>query len=73
MEVEAVSWKHSSRIPPRDLGGTPAQTLAPWVRRNVSEGEREFLFIPFFISPQGAIGSLLRRDLEALPSVGGGI
>jgi len=58
--VEAVSWKHSHRIPSGALGGAPAWTLAPWVRARVSEGEREFVFVPFFISPQGAIGSLLR-------------
>jgi hypothetical protein len=32
----------------------------------VLAGEREFLFIPFFISAQGAIGSSLRADLDAL-------
>ncbi|HEY5080171.1 MAG TPA: CbiX/SirB N-terminal domain-containing protein [Opitutaceae bacterium] len=71
-EAEAVSWKHSNRIPVGELGGRHAWTLAPWVRKRVSEGEREFLFLPFFISPQGAIGSLLRRDLEALRASTGG-
>jgi sirohydrochlorin ferrochelatase len=71
-DVEAVSWKHSNRIPVGELGGRPAWALAPWVRKRVSEGEREFLFVPFFVSPQGAIGSLLRRDLEALRASTGG-
>jgi sirohydrochlorin ferrochelatase len=64
--VEAVSWRHSGRIPAGLLKGGRARTLAPWIRARVAEGEREFLLVPFFISPQGAIGSLLRRDLEAL-------
>jgi sirohydrochlorin ferrochelatase len=64
--VDAVSWKHSDRA------GTEAATLAPWIRSQVSEGEREFLLIPFFISPQGAIGSSLRRDLTALQGETGG-
>lgn len=70
--VEAVSWKHSDRIPAASLHGGPAQTLAPWVRAQVTAGEREFLFVPFFISPQGAIGSSLRADLVTLQRETGG-
>lgn len=70
--VEAVSWKHSDRIEPGALGGVPAWTLAPWIGRQVSAGEREFLFVPFFISPQGSIGSALRGDLERLRGELGG-
>jgi hypothetical protein len=66
VRVEAVSWKHSNRIEPSSLSGGRAWTLAPWVRAQVAAGEKEFLFIPFFISPQGAIGSSLRSDLELL-------
>src|ERR1700678_1278126 len=62
----------AGRIPAAALGGAPAWTLAPWIRSQVSGGEREFVFIPFFVSPQGAIGSLLRRDLEALREEAGG-
>jgi sirohydrochlorin ferrochelatase len=64
--VEAVSWKHSGRIAPGALAGGPARTLAPWIREQVRLGESEFLFVPFFISPQGAIGSALCRDLGRL-------
>jgi sirohydrochlorin ferrochelatase len=64
--VEAVSWKHSDKIPSYALPDGPASTLASWVRDHVAAGEAEFVFIPFFISPQGAIGSSLRRDLDAL-------
>lgn len=64
--VHAVSWKHSDRIPAEQLEGTRAWTLARYVRARFERGEREFLFVPFFISPQGAIGSALRGDLERL-------
>ena len=64
--VVAVSWKHSDRVPPVELDHMPAPTLAPWVRAQVARGERDFVFIPFFISAQGAIGSALRNDLERL-------
>ena len=64
--VTAVSLKHSDRIPADWLGGIPAHTLSRWVRSMLEQGEREFLFVPFFISPQGAIGSALGGELEAL-------
>ena len=70
--VEPVSWKHSDRIAPDALDGVPASTLAPWVRTQVARGEREFLFVPFFISAQGAVGSVLRHDLEKLSTELGG-
>jgi sirohydrochlorin ferrochelatase len=71
--VDAVSWKHSDRIAAAALDGSPAWTLEPWVRDQVSSGEREFLFVPFFISPQGAIGSSLRHDLALLQEKTGGV
>ena len=65
-KVHAVSWKHSDRIAPESLDGLRAWTLASFVRQMVALGQREFLFVPFFISPQGAIGTALRNDLERL-------
>jgi sirohydrochlorin ferrochelatase len=64
--VHAVSWKHSDRIPSETLGDTPAWTLIPFVRAMYALGQREFVFVPFFISAQGAIGSALRFDVEKL-------
>lgn len=64
--VHAVSWKHSDRIAPAALDHVRAATLASFVRTHFARGEREFIFVPFFISPQGAIGSALRDDLEKL-------
>jgi hypothetical protein len=66
VQVEAVSWKHSDRIPSYAIADGPALTLAPWVRDQAAAGQGEFVFVPFFISPKGAIGSSLRRDLDAL-------
>jgi sirohydrochlorin ferrochelatase len=64
--VHAVSWKHSDRISPDALEGARAWTLAPFVRAQLAAGKRDFVFVPFFVSPQGAIGSALREDLERL-------
>jgi sirohydrochlorin ferrochelatase len=72
VRVEAVSWRHSDRIPASSLGDGAAQTLSPWIRACVSAGEREFLIVPFFISAQGAIGSALARDLDSLGFQTGG-
>ncbi len=65
--VHPVSWKHSDRIPLAALAGdAPGTTLAPFVRAQLAAGERHFVFVPFFVSAQGAIGSALRTDLERL-------
>ncbi len=64
--VHAVSWKHSDRLAPEALGGRRAWTLATFMRAQRATGETEFLFVPFFISAQGAIGSALRSELEKL-------
>jgi len=64
--VEAVSWRHSDRIPAAALDGQPASTLQPWLQAALGRGERRFVLIPYFISPQGAIGSALRTTLDDL-------
>lgn len=70
--VHAVSWKHSDRIPLAAMDGDPVgTTLAPFVRAHVAQGENHFVFVPFFISAQGAIGSSLRTDLEKLRAPAG--
>ena len=66
VQIHAVSWRHSDRIPASALDGTAGLTLEPWLRSQIAAGERSFVFVPFFVSPQGAIGSALRRDLEQL-------
>ena len=71
LPVHAVSWKHSDRIPPADLDGIPAVTLKSFFRTHVAAGERDFVFVPFFISAQGAIGSALRTDLDTLQRASG--
>ncbi|MBI5770556.1 MAG: hypothetical protein HZA93_22455, partial [Verrucomicrobia bacterium] len=57
----------------RPRAPTPrAWTLAPFLRAQLARGENEFLFVPFFISAQGAIGSALRGELEKLQQQLGG-
>ncbi len=69
VEVHAVSWKHSDRIPANNTAKIPsprAWTLRPFITEQFARGERDFVFVPFFISAQGAIGSALRADLDSL-------
>lgn len=77
--VHAVSWKHSDRIVAESLGAPVpgarstvdrAWTLTRFVRAHLARGARDFVFVPFFVSDQGAIGSALRRDLESLQQAG---
>jgi len=70
--VRPVSWKHSDRFPANALDDTPAWTLDAFLRASVALDQRAFVFVPFFISAQGAIGSALQRDIETLQrSLGG--
>lgn len=71
--VHPVSWKHSDRVPVTELDGVTAVTLVKFVREHAARGETQFLFVPFFISAQGAIGSALRGDLEKLRTSLGGV
>jgi sirohydrochlorin ferrochelatase len=72
LPVEAVSWRHSDRIPAAELDGAPAATLLPWMRARLREETREFVFVPFLVSPRGAIASAIRADLGALRRAAGG-
>ncbi|HEY3755040.1 MAG TPA: hypothetical protein VGL42_02710 [Opitutaceae bacterium] len=62
--VEAVSWKHSDRAFLPDKSRAPV--LKTWVQGGRAEGVTDFIFIPCFISPEGAIAGSLRSDLEEL-------
>lgn len=66
IRVDPVSWKYSDKIPPAVLEDRPAWTLSPWFHAQYAAGERRFVFVPCFVSPQGAIGSRLQRDVERL-------
>ena len=72
LPVEAVSWKHSDRIPAAELDGAPGRTLLPWLRARLHAGTREFVFVPFLVSARGAIASAVRADLEAVRRGGEG-
>lgn len=53
--VHPVSLQHADKVPATDLDGVPAEVLAPFLRRVVGEGARDFLAVPLFFGPSRAI------------------
>ena len=64
--VEPVSLLHSDKVPAEALGGIPAETFEPWLRRRVAEGDRDFAVLPLFFGPSGAITDYLPARVEAV-------
>ncbi len=54
LRVEAVSWRHSDRIPPGELDGAPARTLVPWLRAAAAPAPGNSSS-SLFVSAEGAI------------------
>ncbi len=65
-EVQAVSLLHSSAVPPRDLGGVPAQLLEPALEAWLAGGGGEIVLLPLFFGPSAALVDDLPRRLEGL-------
>lgn len=61
-QVHPVSLQHADRVPVERLDGTSAQTLSPFLRHMLLEGEREFLAIPLFFGPS----RVLSHDLPEI-------
>jgi sirohydrochlorin ferrochelatase len=64
--VHPVSMLHSDRIPVEDLEGQPADTFAPFVRRALSEGCRDFVCVPLFFGPSEALTRFVPETAVAL-------
>ncbi len=64
--VEPISLLHSSAIPAEKIGGTPAEILEPALDRRLAAGTNNFLIIPLFFGPSGAITDYLPKRLSHL-------
>ena len=64
--VHAVSLQHSSDIPPEALDGSPAETLEPFLRRQLRIGERDFVIVPLFFGPSRAVDAFVPEMRERL-------
>lgn len=64
--VEPVSLLHSSAVPVDKLGGTPAEILEPALERRMAAGQSEFLIVPLFFGPSGALTDYLPKRIAHL-------
>ncbi len=64
--VEPVSLLHSSGVSAEKLGGTPAEILEPALERRLAAGQNDFLVVPLFFGPSGALTDYLPKRLEHL-------
>lgn len=63
LTVTPASLLHSHKIPPADLEGIPAPTLAPCVTRAARAGASEAVVVPLFFGPSKALTDYLPRRL----------
>lgn len=70
-EVQPVSLLHSDKVSAAALGGRPAETLDPFLRRRLAAGKREFLAIPLFFGPSRALSRFIPETAVGLaPDLG---
>jgi hypothetical protein len=53
--IHPVSLQHADQVPADALGGRPADTLDPWLRRAIGAGRREFRLVPLWFGPSRAL------------------
>ena len=64
--VEPVSLLHSSGVPGENIGGTPAEIIEPALERRLKAGQNDFLIVPLFFGPSGALTDYLPARLAHL-------
>lgn len=64
--VEPISLLHSSAVPVESLGGIPAEILEPALEQRLVAGAREFVIVPLFLGPSGALTDYLPKRLARL-------
>jgi sirohydrochlorin ferrochelatase len=64
--VEPVSLLHSSAIAAEKLSGQPAEILEPALTQRLEAGAREFVIVPLFLGPSGAITDYLPKRVARL-------
>lgn len=64
--VEPISLLHSSGVPAEKLAGIPAEILEPALGRRLAAGQTEFVIVPLFFGPSGALTDYLPARLAHL-------
>ena len=65
-KVVPVSLLHSNAVPADLLGGQPAELLADALAARLQAGESDFLVVPLFFGPSGALTDFLPAQVAAL-------
>lgn len=66
--VHPVSLLHASKVRPSELQGRPADTFEPFLRARVAAGVRDFLVLPVFFGPSGALTGFIPEKTAAIRS-----
>ncbi|MGB5735929.1 MAG: CbiX/SirB N-terminal domain-containing protein [Thiohalocapsa sp.] len=69
--VHPVSLLHSSSIPPEQLDGRPAETLEPFLQRQIELGVRNFVVVPLFFGRSRAIDVFLPEIAARIEAIAG--
>jgi sirohydrochlorin ferrochelatase len=64
--VEPISLLHSSTIAPERIDGKPAEILFPALEKRLAAGAHDFLVLPLFFGPSGALTGYLPEQLARL-------
>jgi len=64
--VHPVSLQHADRVAVDQLGGIPAVTFEPFLRRQLQDGLREFVIVPLFFGPSRALTSFIPDTVASL-------
>lgn len=64
--VQPISLLHSSGVPAEKLNDTAAEILEPALERRLKAGQHEFLVVPLFFGPSGALTDYLPDRLAHL-------
>jgi len=64
--IVPVSLLHSNAVPVDQLAGQPAELLADALAGRLEAGESDFLIVPLFFGPGGALTELLPTQVTAL-------
>jgi sirohydrochlorin ferrochelatase len=64
--VDPISLLHSSAVPVERLDDTPAEIIEPALTRRLEAGQRDFLIVPLFFGPSGALTDYLPKRLAHL-------
>ena len=59
VQIHAVSYLHSNRVPAEELGGVKGATLATSLNLHLQQGARSFIILPFFFALGAVFGKIM--------------